>query len=186
MVIDVDLFVTINLQHIEISNHYGASHLAAALVLYGLQFRDRGRYEAGVCLLKSLLKRWDESKKLHADFNHFAICVVADALKDKDGELCKMIQKVVLSSDDNAHETVNWLPMRWYVNKKRYEWSGEEKFLSKCDYCRSLIIKATNQDGGIEDRLPKGVSFNLQYDTVNRTFLHHVSGEVWVALGGDS
>lgn len=149
----------------EISAHYGATHLAAAMMLYGDRNKQTQRYEEGERLMDSILKRWDQNKKtpaFHHDFNNFALCVLADYLQD--APVCQTMRETVLATDDSNHNTVNWLPMRWFVNRKRYDWTRDDRYLKSCEKCDALIRKATNADGGIEDRLPVGESFNLQYD----------------------
>lgn len=151
----------------EISGHYGATHAAVAFIILGKSRGDGALLDKGKNLLSSIIVKWDKSKSLpdfHSDFNNFALSVAHDYLKDNDPALCKDIISKVCSTNDSNHNTVNWLPMRWYVNKKRYEWTGDEKFKKKCHECESLIIQATNEDGGIEDIIPKGKSFNLQYN----------------------
>lgn len=151
----------------EISAHYGATHMAATLVIYGHMTGQKDLFQIGIRLLDSILKRWDLSKDLpsfHFDFNNFALCVISDIIKPQEPVLYKRIQNTILNTADSKHDTTNWLPMRWYVNKKRYEWTNDEKYLKVCDYCKTRIELSTNKDGGIEDRLPKGTSFNLQYD----------------------
>jgi len=150
--------------HKEISAHYGASHAAAAFLIYGKEY-DGAVYEKGLDLLQSILKRWKDSEKLpafHYDFNNFALCLAYDYINKT--ELKKLIQETVCNTTDSNHDTVNWLPMRWYVNEKRYEWTTNIQYRKLCDACRAKIELATNKDGAIEDRIPKGVSFNLQYD----------------------
>ena len=151
----------------EISAHYGATHAATAFIVLGKLRDDIALLEKGKALLISIIKRWDTSILLpsfHADFNNFALCVAYDSLKEIDSELCKKIKSKVCTTSDSDHNTVNWLPMRWYVNIKRYEWTSDEKYQKICEECRLKINQATNEDGGIEDILPKGTSFNLQYD----------------------
>ncbi len=164
----------------EISAHYGASHAATAFLIYGKTY-DRTVYNVGINLLKSILERWKDSKQLpafHYDFNNFALCIAYDYV-DKP-ELKKLIQEIVCNTPDSNHDTVNWLPMRWYVNEKRFEWTSNFRYRKQCDVCRAKIELVTNKDGAIEDRIPKGVSFNLQYDvsTVATLELLHSNGIV--------
>lgn len=150
----------------EISAHYGATHMAAALILRGKMSGENTMYQNGISLLNSILNRWELNVKrpeFHFDFNNFALCVIADFIKEDD-VLYHRILHTVLHTEDSNHSTTNWLPMRWYVNQKRYEWTNENKYKDKCRKCRIGLEKATNADGGIEDRIPKGISFNLQYD----------------------
>lgn len=151
---------------VEISAHYGATHMAASLLLLGKLRNDNALECKGRDLLKSILDRWAQEHTLpdyHFDFNNFAFVICYDCL-DSGDDLRELIKKVLLESPDSAHDTVNWLPMRLYVNRKRFELTGDRKYSVKIEYCRNLIAEATNGDGGIEDRLPKGVSYNLQYN----------------------
>ena len=90
---------------VEVSAHYGATHMAAALFL-------NGHEQAGNQLLESVLERWDKSKNLpgfHNDFNNFALCVIYDYVSENQK---KLIRDAVLRTPDSNHDTVNWLPMR--------------------------------------------------------------------------
>lgn len=148
----------------EISNHYSASHAAASFLMLGSN-NAPVLYEKGVNLLKSILARWDQSTKLpafHFDFNNFALAVAVDYVQDS--ELSNRVKNIVCVTQDSNHNTVNWLPMRAFVNYRRSEWKHDESYAVKADECLVLVKQATNNDGGIEDRLPKGKSFNLQYD----------------------
>lgn len=167
---------------VEISAHYGATHVAAAFIIWGIRINDNDLYQRGISLLTSILDRWPKSMLLpafHFDFNNFALCVVYKYIESEDSNLSKRLKEIVLSTEDSNHFTINWLPMRWYVNKCRYEWTGKSEFKENVDRFRSLIKKATNNDGGIEDRLPKGKSFNLQYDIATTSLLQflNISGE---------
>lgn len=153
--------------HREISAHYGASHFAASLLILGNKYADSDAYSKGKELLKSILTRWPQENKLpayHYDFNNFAFLLCYSNLKPEDAELKDFAKQTVIDSPDSNHYTINWLPMRMIVNNMRYRWTGEDRFKKISDSCICHIKNATNSDGGIEDRLPKGVSFNLQYD----------------------
>lgn len=148
----------------EISAHYGATHAAAAFIIWGKQTGNDALYNKGVCLLDSILRRWDKSKTLpafHFDFNNLALCLVESLVDD---EMASRIRETIVNTADSNHDTINWLPMRWAVNKKRIEWTKDDKYTSVIAHCKDTIAKATNADGGVEDRLPHGMSFNLQYD----------------------
>ena len=151
----------------EISAHYGTTHAAAAWIIYGLKTEDPVLIDKGKLLMKSILDRWDHSTKLfayHFDFNNFALCVVYEYLNKTDVALAERIKKTILSTPDSNNPTINWYPMRWYVNRMRYQWTGEEKYQNVCNHCRKTIQEATYTDGFIDDRIPKRKSFNLQYD----------------------
>ena len=159
----LDRFVDPN-DNEEISAHYGATHAAAAFIIWGKQTGNDALYNKGVTLLDSILKRWDKSKTLpafHFDFNNLALCLMEGLVDD---EMAARIRETVINTSDSNHNTINWLPMRWAVNKKRIEWTKDDKYSSVIAHCKETIAKATNADGGVEDRLPHGMSFNLQYD----------------------
>ncbi len=169
----LDRFVDPN-DGVEISAHYGATHVAAAFILWGHFSGDDEIRLKGESLIESILKRWDKSKTLpafHYDFNNFAISIVEPFV---DENIAQLIRKTVCETCDSNHSTVNWLPMRWLANKKRYEWTGKGCYLQAIDRCKKLIAEATNADGGIEDRLPHGMSFNLQYDVATVAVLQHL------------
>lgn len=153
----------------EISAHYGATHVALAFIIYGERIGDEKLAEIGYKLVASVLQRWIISMNLpgfHNDFNNFALCVAWDYFdkNQKQEKLAEQIKDTVLATPDSNNPTVNWFPMRWYVNLKRYQWTGEENYKAVCEKCRADIKSATYKDGFIDDRLPVGLSFNLQYD----------------------
>lgn len=158
----------------EISAHYGATHAAASFIILGKLFGNDRIYQKGLELLHSILDRWEISMTLpafHFDFNNFAISIVEPFVDEKTSSL---IRDIVCKTDDSRHNTVNWLPMRWVVNRKRVEWTGNKKYQDVIDLCRKIISDATNADGGIEDRLPHGMSFNLQYDLATVAVLQYL------------
>lgn len=169
----LDRFVDPN-DNEEISAHYGATHAAASFIIWGKETDNEELYNKGMSLLHSILKRWDISKGLpafHYDFNNFALCLVIDYV---DAKTKALIQKTVCNTSDSNHNTINWLPMRWIVNKTRFEWTSDSKYLDIINHCRNTIAKATNADGGVEDRLPHGMSFNLQYDLATVAVLQYL------------
>lgn len=123
----------------------------------------------------------------HNDFNNFALCVAWDyfAKNQKQEKLSKQIKDIILTTPDSNNPTVNWFPMRWYVNLKRYQWTGEENYKAVCDKCRLDIKSATYKDGFIDDRLPAGLSFNLQYDVATvavMQFLRSAGEEIDISV----
>lgn len=151
----------------EISAHYGATHAAVAWIIYGKKVKDISLVNKGKKLLSSIIVRWKESINefaYHYDFNNFALCVAYEYLKDDDESLSNEIKEVILNTPDSNNPTINWYPMRWYVNLQRYHWTGRDKYKLVCEKCRKTIRDATFNDGFIDDRIPKGKSFNLQYD----------------------
>lgn len=165
---------------VEISAHYGATHVAVAMIIYGLYEKRNDLHNQGIALLNSVIDRWDKSKTLpgfHNDFNNFALCVALKYLSENSRELemCERIKKVILSTPDSNNPTVNWFPMRWYVNQIRYEWTNSKKYLEICETCRKWIQDATYNDGFIDDRIPKGLSFNLQYDVATVAVMQYLN-----------
>lgn len=158
----------------EISAHYGATHAAAAFIIWGHETGDAVLYQKGVALLHSILQRWDRNRALpdfHFDFNNFALCLVEGLVDEDTGAL---IRTTVCNTPDSNHDTINWLPMRWFVNKKRMEWASDNKYEQIISHCRDTIEQASNADGGVEDRLPYGMSFNLQYDVATVAVLQYL------------
>ena len=174
----------------EISAHYGATHAAVAFITFGERTGNNDLADKGYKLMTSVLQRWTTSMKLpgfHNDFNNFALCVAWDyfAKNQKQEKLSKQIKDIILTTPDSNNPTVNWFPMRWYVNLKRYQWTGEEKYKSVCDKCRAGIKSATYKDGFIDDRLPVGLSFNLQYDVATvavMQFLRSAGEEIDISV----
>ena len=151
----------------EINYHYGASHLSCAFIILGKKRGDKKLVEKGKKILENVLNVWDScknNKSFHFDFNNFALSIISDYIKNDKDDLYEKIKKTVLSTSDSKHYTVNWLPMRYWVNCKRYSWTKNNIYKSKSDYLLNYIKRATNSDGGIEDLLPKGKSYNLQYN----------------------
>lgn len=152
-------------EHQAIGHHYALSHFAAAAIL-GCP-AGSSRFRLGVSVLKSVLTRWDRDSAVpgfHNDFNNFALVLMHDELERLG--ICEAergaIERVVLSTPDSNHDTVNWIPMRMVADDARLRWGGGDG--RAVDALRRKIVRAANADGLIEDRLPRGTSFNLQYD----------------------
>lgn len=176
--IDGELQFVDPIDGIEVSAHYGATHMAASMILWGTHHQDASVRNKGLALLESILDRWDANVKLpafHFDFNNFALCLVYDTLDNRDEDLKKRICSTIVRTPDSNHQTVNWLPMRMIVNQHRYEWTGNDVFIAKAKECAAQIKKATYPDGGIDDRLPRGISFNLQYDLATVAVLQYAN-----------
>ena len=95
---------------IEISAHYGATHMAASMILWGNCHQDDSMRMIGLSLLESILDRWDTNVKLpafHFDFNNFALCLVYDALDNSDEDLKKRIFSTVVRTPDSNHTDGN-------------------------------------------------------------------------------
>lgn len=147
-------------------SHYGDSHLAAALIILGQLRSETNLVDQGLKIVQTIIGDWATSTEFvdfHHDFNHFALCLIVENIGGIAPALAQEISSIVLATRDSNHDTINWLPMRAYVNFCRYEWSGEERYRYAAERALEKVSSATNADGGIEDRLPKGTSYNLQY-----------------------
>lgn len=161
----------------EISAHYGSTHAAVAWIIYGNRTNNKELLDKGTQLLLSILDRWESCTALpsyHYDFNNFALCIVYDTLLRINPDIARKIKEIVIKTQDSNNPTVNWYPMKWFVNFKRHQWTGDSKYLQKCDYCKKVILDATYQDGFIDDRMPKGTSFNLQYNVATLAGLQYI------------
>lgn len=160
-------FLVDPVEHRVISTHYGQTHCCAGLIIKGLQENDKELYKVGIDLLNGILSTWDVDKKqsdFHNDFNNFALCIVWEKIHAIEPSLSALIKVTILSTDDSKHNTVNWLPMRMLVCFYRYVWTNDEVYIKRYQALKKVIRKATYEDGFIEDRLPKGTSYNLQYN----------------------
>lgn len=160
----------------EITAHYGTTHAAASFIIVGQKRENKELLNKGLQLLNSILNRWEDACKLHAyhfDFNNFALCIVYDYLQQHP-EIQQKIKSTICNTSDSNHFTINWLPMRWFVNQKRYEWTKDAQYLTNIATCKTIIANATNTDGGIEDILPKGKSYNLQYNLATVATLQYL------------
>lgn len=155
------------LENKPIEGHYADTHYAAGLIILGKNQKNNQLFRQGEKLIESILHNWEkriQEDDFHHDFNSFALCLAEQYLRDTNLDLCKKIRKNILKTSDSNHDTVNWLPLRAYVNLSRFEWTKNQKFNSKANKIFHKIKKAMNEDGSIEDRLPKGISYNLQYN----------------------
>lgn len=148
-----------------IGNHYALSHFAAAAIMGNPC--NTARFEEGLGVLRGVLARWESDSadsSFHNDFNHFALVLAHDELERLGicEEERRSIERAVLSTPDSNHDTVNWLPMRMLACHARTRWGDDCEREAK-RICKK-IERAINADGLIEDRLPHGTSFNLQYD----------------------
>lgn len=161
--------------------HYGETHLATAMMIWGDHTGNIVLKEDGRKVLIGFLNHVSEYQKqpaYHWDFNNFALCVLVnyfdralkkvsyqekDALSVKDKEFSIKIRDFILRQKDSDNPTINWLPMRMYVNHCKKIWTENNKFDETIDKLASNIQKAQYLDGFYEDLLPKGKSFNFQY-----------------------
>ncbi|MGG3560519.1 hypothetical protein ABES03_02560 [Neobacillus rhizosphaerae] len=148
--------------------HYGETHFAAAMIIYGYESSDRTLIQKGIAVLSGFMKNineYNQEPAYHWDFNNFALCVLYEYLKkhNQNLNLQKELKIFVLNQKDSNNPTINWIPMRIFVNSCKYEWTNERKYKDIIDKLKKIIAKAQYQDGYFEDLLPKGTSFNFQY-----------------------
>lgn len=148
--------------------HYGETHLGSAFIIGGILYNDKNILEAGKKIIKGFLKNginYSKNPAYHWDFNNFALCFLANYLKNQniESDLCEKIKSFILLQQDSNNPTINWYPMRIYVNNCKYYWTNDSKYLSIIQFCKKEIEKAQYDDGFFEDLLPKGTSFNFQY-----------------------
>lgn len=162
---DNNSFILVDpLEQKRIGAHYGETHLCAALLLRAKRDHNNNLLEIFNKLLNGILDHWTDDKKLknyHADFNNFALSIIynnVDSLETKN-----RIMQTLIGSDDSRNLTINWLPMKVYTNLTRYAYSKEKKYFDLAVNCYNKILSAYYQDGMIDDLLPKGESFNIQY-----------------------
>ena len=154
--------------------HYGETHMGVAFILGGVHFKNDAIRDMGYRIINGFVNHVTDYQKdpaYHWDFNNFALCVLYEYLDKTDVEFCKRIKKFIISQQDSNNATINWYPMRLYVNWWKYQWTGEKKYKAiMCDF-KKRISSAQYADGYIEDLLPKGTSFNFQYHMFTTSLL---------------
>ena len=151
-----------------IEGHYGASHAAVGYLIFSQLFDDDDAEKKSKHLIESIINRWDIiSKKpdFHADFNLFALCIyLKSRRKQIEDSLYDRIRELVINTSDSKHYTVNWLPMRAYVNRCRYVWTHDNRYLVTIDSIKKHLQSVTYKDYLMDDRIPAGISYNVQYN----------------------
>jgi len=147
--------------------HYGETHLCAAMMYYAERSRNNDYLQLSLNLLDGILSHWDDDKKskeFHADFNNFALALIYERLSSThQEETATIVAKRLFETFDSKNHTINWLPMRAYVNLLKYKLSSNKYYLQKAIDSLNSVKDAQYSDGLFEDLLPKGKSFNLQY-----------------------
>lgn len=149
-----------------LGDHYGESHLCAALFLRAKRTQDYESLDMAKSLLKGLMQRYGEdrnSAQYHADFNNFAFCIIYHALCDMKSEMAVELESIIINLKASKNSTVNWLPMRAYVYYTKYEITHTKQYLHLANSIIRSIDKIAYDDGLLDDLFPKGTSFNLQY-----------------------
>lgn len=170
--------------------HYGETHLGVAMIIWGMVVKDDRWVDKGKKIIKGFLSHIDEYQKqpaYHWDFNNFAICLLVNYLKgelknvrndmhshncDENHELCNELQTFIIKQNDSNNPTINWIPMRIYVNYCKYLWTGNKKYKNLLDNLAKNVRDAQYTDGFYEDLLPKGKSFNFQYHLYTTAVVH--------------
>lgn len=168
-----------------IGAHYGETHLGAAFIIGGMLFDRDEVVQKGIEIIKGFIAHsgeFQKSQAYHWDFNNFALCVLYEFLINNNSlsVLSGMLKGFILKQKDSNNATVNWHPMRLYVNSLKYKWTNDARYLNVIKKCREVISSAQYKDGFFEDLLPKGTSFNFQYHvytTASIAFLNRHIGE---------
>lgn len=154
----------------EIGSHYALSHYMAAFLILGQNLNNKTFLEYSNSIFNHILATNDRYIKYpdyHNDFNNFiwALLIQLDNCNiiSIDSTLKQKLTSLLLSTPDSNHDTVNWLCMRAFNNAVRFNTKKSKQYDSVHKQCIQKILKAINNDGYIEDRLPKGYSANLQY-----------------------
>lgn len=162
--------------------HYGETHTAVALVLYGYVNKNDEMRNIGTGLLQSFLENistYQAYKEYHWDFNNIALCVLVEFL-EKSGIndfpiTVEQLKKFIIAQKDSVHGTINWMPMRAYTNWCKYCWTNEEKYMTRANEYIRNVEQAKYEDGFYEDFLPKGKSFNFQYHIYTTAMMDFLS-----------
>jgi hypothetical protein len=159
--------------------HYGETHMGGAFILGGLKHGKSDMVETGVAILYSFFahaKEYEQNPAYHWDFNNFALCTIYEYLEitNQLPELQERIKEFILVQQDSNNATINWHPMRIYVNQWKYEWTRDEKYKSLAESLGKKIVDAQYDDGFVEDLLPKGTSFNFQYHMFTTAMLAYL------------
>ena len=147
--------------------HYAETHLAVSMLILGKHFDDAELSGYGFKILEAYLSRLDVlpyHEEFHNDFNLFALTIAHDLIERTHLALAERIRIAVCEIADSRHNTINWLPMRAYVNRRRFDWTREKRYEKEAQRLSRTVVSAVNEDGGIEDALPRGQSYNLQYN----------------------
>ena len=85
------------------------------------------------------------------------------------------LKKIIIDQNDSTHGTINWMPMRAYVNWCKFNWTKEKQYNENVKNYLNKVERATYSDGFIEDFLPKGKSFNFQYHIYTTAMMDFLS-----------
>lgn len=168
-----------------IGAHYGHTHMAAAMIIWGDYLSDNNIIEKGYKLLDGFFyhsKEYQKSKEYHWDFNNFALAVLSEYLDNNLNGFTKssvinknkpdFLRKFIINQKDSKNPTINWLPMRLYVNYCKKKWTGNNKYDKIMKKIIKNLKKARYNDGFFDDLLPKGNSFNFQYHIYTTAILN--------------
>lgn len=154
----------------EIGSHYALSHYMAAFYVLGSVQNNAAYTRYADRLLEHILRTQREyvtKADYHNDFNNFAWALLWQL--DRNGTIAldesvrSKLTDLLLSTDDSNHETVNWLCMRAFNNFTRQRLTSDARYGRVGRECLKKVCSAVDDDGYIEDRIPRGTSANLQY-----------------------
>jgi hypothetical protein len=132
--------------------HYGETHMGGAFILGGLKHGKSDMVETGVAILYSFFahaKEYGQNPAYHWDFNNFALCTIYEYLEitNQLPELQERIKEFILVQQDSNNATINWHPMRIYVNQWKYEWTRDEKYKSLAESLGKKIVERSMTTG---------------------------------------
>ena len=171
--------------------HYGESHLGAAMIIYGCDTGNQKWIDTGMAIVDGFIHHAEEYQKepaYHWDFNNFAFCVLINYLEGKlkntmlakagvNNEFINKVREFTIHQHDSNNATINWHPMRAYVNFCKAGWLSEDKYRNIADEMLKKVNKAQYEDGFYEDLLPKGKSFNFQYHIYTTAVMYLIKNQ---------
>ena len=162
-----NIFLEDPVEEMRIPAHYGETHLCAAMLVHIVQNGEDSMLTDALRLFDGIVNHWENDRctaSYHSDFNNFALSIILNQLtKLNESKRSDIAKKLLIASPDSKNHTVNWLPMRAYVDLTRYEITGNEKYISDAANLLAQVEEARYADGMFDDLMPKGKSFNLQY-----------------------
>ena len=171
--------------------HYGESHLGAAMIIYGCSTGNQKWIDTGIEIVDGFLlyaKEYQKEPAYHWDFNNFAFCILVNYLEHKmknvapakigvRKEFINKVREFTICQKDSNNATINWHPMRAYVNFCKAIWLSDDKYRIIAEKLLNKVCEAQYEDGFYEDLLPKGKSFNFQYHIYTAAVMYLIKSQ---------
>ena len=159
---------------VRIPAHYGETHLCAAMLMHAAHSGKNDLLQDALRLFDGITVHWEKDRhtaSYHNDFNNFALALIHRQLtKINEGARVDKAKKLLLESPDSKNHTVNWLPMRAYVDLTRYEMTGNEKYISDAVALLTQVGEAMYEDGMFDDLMPNQEINNQRCSTFNHRY----------------